>query len=676
MQGEFELRAKSSPARAPLITRKQILMNIARYFVMLALAAMPSVWAQTWHVDATYTNAANAGEGSSERPFPTISAASVVAKAGDTVLVRPGVYRERVAPAFGGEKDNPIMYKASERGKAIVKGSDVFAPHWEPVDGAASVFRASLNPAWFSGDNPFHRSISIEGNDTSTLVRPTTQGEPREVLGEVFVEGAPYAQLTSRDAVLKRERSWMVPPEGGALLVHFREGVEPSKTLVEITVRDRIFAPHRRGLGYIHVEGFVFEHCANQGPFPQSGAVSVRSGHDWIIEGNTIRFAATIGLDCGSEYWDGTKIPDTAPEDRRLIIGGRHLIQDNDVTDNGLTGIAGWNHHDTRIIGNRVERNNRLKFPHGKGWEEWAGIKLHGTNAVIQGNYVSDNLAFGIWIDNGYGDARIDSNIVLRNQRAGIFLELGGTPGHPCLITNNVVGGSTGEDFYPGVGIYTHDASDMIVAHNLIFDNASFGVLMRTITTRQFGGKLVETSRNRIVNNIFVNNAKGAISLPYPNVRSTGLVSEHNVFCADAPAAKVVFAVNKYQDVFKMADVAEALIRKQKELGIPGEPSPDAATWIKTPELTLKQWQMVMGLDRESEQIKLALRFDNLARPMRLQITLDDRLLSVPCVAVDGIDKDLLGHVYTKNKVIVGPLQELKAGENSVDLAPSPPLEK
>ena len=77
-------------------------------------------------------------------------------------------------------------------------------------------------------------------------------------------------------------------------------------------------------------------------------------------------------------------------------------------------------------MANRVERNNRLKFPHGRGgWEEWAGIKLHAANALIQGNVVRDNHAFGIWIDNGYGDAGIDANLVLRNRLAGIFLELG-----------------------------------------------------------------------------------------------------------------------------------------------------------------------------------------------------------------------------------------------------------
>ncbi|MCY2986986.1 MAG: right-handed parallel beta-helix repeat-containing protein, partial [Planctomycetota bacterium] len=74
-----------------------------------------------------------------------------------------------------------------------------------------------------------------------------------------------------------------------------------------------------------------------------------------MIEGNTIRFAATIGLDCGSETWDGKALTDTAADEQRVMIGGHHLIRDNDVTDNGLCGIAGWNHSGTRIVGNRVE---------------------------------------------------------------------------------------------------------------------------------------------------------------------------------------------------------------------------------------------------------------------------------------------------------------------------------
>lgn len=80
----------------------------------------------------------------------------------------------------------------------------------------------------------------------------------------------------------------MVTEAGDKIEVHFpRSSKAVDDYQVEITVRERIFAPHRRGLGYITVEGFIFEHAANQFPdgfwkdrgeggAPQAGAVGTR----------------------------------------------------------------------------------------------------------------------------------------------------------------------------------------------------------------------------------------------------------------------------------------------------------------------------------------------------------------------------------------------------------------
>ena len=638
--------------------------------IVLATVSATQAEARTWVVAVSDSQADDAGPGTEERPLRSIAPAALAAEPGDTVLVHPGVYRQRVTPARGGEKDKPIVYLSAERGKAVIKGSDVFTPTWERGEGSEAIFRGSLDPAIFHGDNPFHRGISINGSDTSKQVRPA-RGELEGVLGEVFVEGQPYAQVVRLVDLRKKERSWMVPEDGKTILVHFPVASEPSRCLVEITARNRIFAPHRRGLGYLHVKGFVFEHCANQGPFPQAGAVSVRSGHNWVIEGNTIRFAATIGLDCGSESWDGKGLTDTVPEDQRVIIGGGHLIRDNDVTDNGLCGIAGWNHHGTRILLNRVERNNRREFPLGHGgWEEWAGIKLHATDALIQGNVVRDNHAFGIWIDNGYGDARIDGNLVLRNRLAGIFLELGAHPGHPGRVTNNVVGGTSGEGFYGGFGIYTHDASDVVVAHNLIFDNSSFGLLMRTITDRSAGGRRVETSRNQVVNNLFVNNAEGVMSLPYPNARCQGLISDNNVFWADASGAQVAFAVNCYQDDVKMRDVAEELRRRLKESNAADHQLFKTDPWVKNPRLTLDSWRLLLGRDRNSQQHSVTVRCDDRSLPARLQLTLSGPIVKVPCSRIEGLSTDFRGQTFPASRPLPGPLQNLQPTENTILMEP------
>ncbi len=44
--------------------------------------------------------------------------------------------------------------------------------------------------------------------------------------------------------------------------------------------------------------------------------------------------------------------------------------------------------------------------------------------------------SFGIWLDNGWKDARITRNVFIGNAMASVFLELGDGP---CTIDNNII---------------------------------------------------------------------------------------------------------------------------------------------------------------------------------------------------------------------------------------------
>ena len=52
------------------------------------------------------------GDGSKEHPFKFINEAASLAKAGDEVLVYPGIYRESVNPKYAGTADKPIIYRS------------------------------------------------------------------------------------------------------------------------------------------------------------------------------------------------------------------------------------------------------------------------------------------------------------------------------------------------------------------------------------------------------------------------------------------------------------------------------------------------------------------------------------------------------------------------------------
>ena len=75
--------------------------------------------AKEYHVSV---KGSDKNDGSSQRPFKTISAAARAAMPGDNVIVHEGVYRERVNPPRGGESDTKrIVYRAAQGEKVRSK---------------------------------------------------------------------------------------------------------------------------------------------------------------------------------------------------------------------------------------------------------------------------------------------------------------------------------------------------------------------------------------------------------------------------------------------------------------------------------------------------------------------------------------------------------------------------
>lgn len=641
-----------------------------------------SLFAQrTLWVDQRVPAASDGNPGTEAQPFKTINAAAQVAEPGDTVRVRAGTYRERVAPARGGTEQAPITYEAMPGETVEVKGSDAWSGDWRVDPDHPRVFSSAIPGEPFAqAPNPYRIGISIAGGDARIAARPVPEDArdkpwPR-TLGQVFVQGEPLTQVESMAMMRRMEGSWIVSADGETLHVHLPGAASPDMLLptLEWSVRNRIFAPRRRGLSHIHVRGFAFLHCANQGPFPQGGAVSTRTGQHWVIEGNTIRFAKTVGLDIGSETWGAANLDDTDEEDRKLMVQAGHIVRGNVISDNGLCGIAGWNSPDVRILNNILERNNRLHFSNADArWEEWAAIKLHNSNALIAHNTIRFNEAHGIWIDNGYNLARITGNVLLGNVGSGIMLELGaGT----CLIDNNVVSHTRSYGgFYDGNAIYAHDASGLTVVHNLLTANAGAGVLMRTITKRTYGGKIVTTSGTQILNNVFDNNQKGDICLPFENPRSSGNRSDWNVF-----TRKPSFRLNKYQDEFQWQTVLDKL----QQAGIASGPeSTDAQGEGAFRQFGLEAWRAATDWDTNSVVVEKA-GFAVLPYRMLMRANLPEAWKDLRVPAVDEMTVDFAGAPMATDALVEGlegrtarpgPLQHLEIGATEISLAPLRPAE-
>ena len=158
-------------------------------------------------------------------PFKTINRASLLAKPGDTIIVKPGIYRERVIPNKSGYRSNPITYKSLEKNKAIIRGSI----EWKPEKEENNLLIGSLDSSVFTDDshydgpNPFLIKCCVtpfkrEGAP-ETKIKEIRNSDPNMFycLGQVFVDDDMYLQCPYKDEMEKKELMQSLSIENSSL---------------------------------------------------------------------------------------------------------------------------------------------------------------------------------------------------------------------------------------------------------------------------------------------------------------------------------------------------------------------------------------------------------------------------------------------------------------------------
>lgn len=410
----------------------------------------------------------NENNGSENSPFKTIQYAASLAKAGDVVLVKPGIYRERISPVNTGTQYLPIVFKSLVKNEAIVRGS---VP-WKctDYDSNKQISSGSIDPSIFTDDsavdggNPFLVKFCVtpyKREGAPEFAIKNSDSNMKYCLGQVFVDDIMYTQCPYYNEMETTDKSWYYDSSNNKLYVH---GASEDQ-VIEITNQRRLFAPHKRGLRYITVDGFVFERCGNQYPNQfwtikenqQAGAIGTRSGRYWIIMNNIIRFATGIGIDWGNE---GGLSQDLEKGDNGLATGSDgHIITNNIISDNGAAGTAAYMAKRFIFSKNIVERNNNLHFYGKQRWES-AGLKIHNPyESTISFNIIRENYCHGIWCDQGASKNSIfQNNIILNNEGDGINFEIGKNVSGK--VVNNIFDGNE-------CGITFVTSGGVLVSNNL-----------------------------------------------------------------------------------------------------------------------------------------------------------------------------------------------------------------
>jgi len=406
--------------------------------------------------------------GTKESPFFTINAAARIARAGDTVIVHEGEYREWVKPREGGlSNTRRITYCAADGEHVVIKGSERIS-NWEKVEG--TVWKTVLPNYYFNDFNPYTETIHGDW-----LLFP--QGRDAH-LGDVYLNGMSFYEADSYEHVFKPEikeqilDNWteeMVPiknkdqtkflwysevdNENTVIFANFH-GNDPNTELTEINVRKCCFYPEKVGVDYITVRGFEMAQAATPWTPPtadQPGLIGPHWSKGWIIEENTIHdakcSAISIGKEASTGHNDRTFRKDKPGYQYQLEsvfkaqkIGwskekiGSHIIRNNVIYDCGQNGIVG--HLGcvfSEIYGNHIYNIAIRREFYG---HEIAGIKLHAPIDVqIHHNRIHD-CSLGIWLDWQAQGSRISKNLFYRNNR-DLFVEVSHGP---TLVDYNILG--------------------------------------------------------------------------------------------------------------------------------------------------------------------------------------------------------------------------------------------
>ena len=610
----------------------------------------PLQFTNTYYVDGQAGNADDAGPGTQEHPFKTISHAAQVLQPGERVVIQAGVYREHVRPARGGTgPDAMISYEAAPGAKVVLKGSAVVTD-WKPSEGwnfgidpktkePVRAWELRLDPKLFpDGYNPFEVD-NVIGNRYWINYAKDNMANYFRRRGLVFVDGKPLEPVESpillagpstRSLNFFSDVHWSplfeefspyagkvwVEPNGMTLHIRLANDDNPANHTIEITTQEQVFSPAQRYQSYIRVAGITFQHAGNGFPVPQRGMVSTNRGHHFIFEGDTFEWANSVGLDVGNEDWAASLPPQPV---------GFDIIRGNTFRHCGIEGLGGTGGPENVL----VEKNlfEWIGWQDAARMSESGGTKMHVAKNLLFRHNVIRHIRHGngIWLDIGNANDRLTGNV---------FADIPGDVNPHAIhiegsndlnqIDNNIFDHLTG-------GILIRDTNNVVIAYNLFLDCADVGV----DTTSGLGAPRPVFGHTNDVHNLMVHDnvfsGMGRSAIEFTNARND---ADGNVY--GNPSGIPLFAQPYLRVKF-----------------------PEPPEWHN-----LISWREEHGWDQNGAMADIAADLD----PDKLQLTLTVKgeVKSLP--AFKGISTDFYGHPVQGNRV-AGPFPDMmtNTGVRSID---------
>ena len=246
--------------------RRRTKLVLVSALLGIAFSTTPAWAEKVVYVDVMHPGASDSGPGTTNVPYRTITEALLAhPDTGVTVVVRAGVYRERVMIPASGTPTSPVVIRAM--GNAVVDASDDMS--W---------------PGWFT---------QLSGN---VWVAPVVGVHPKQV----FADGARLGESVQSDPALVEPGSFGWFP--GVGLVANVGGGNPAGHGLAVSFRSHGFL--LQGRSHVVIDGFTITRAGDKG-------IEVLGGTGVKIRNNNITqsFSAGIALEnCSGVQIQGNRV--------------------------------------------------------------------------------------------------------------------------------------------------------------------------------------------------------------------------------------------------------------------------------------------------------------------------------------------------------------------------------
>jgi Right handed beta helix region len=429
----------------------------------------------TYHVS---TKGDNKAAGTEAKPWRTIKFGVGKLVAGDTLIIREGLYREPYIKVLkSGTAKAPITIKGAEGEEAILSGNTLTKPtDWKKVKGNVYAYTKAMTTTY--------RNVSQNGIPLQLMVR--------------------YNDFKGKANQVKRPGQWSRNREDKGLWVSAKGGGNPGEKNVEVSWCAQLFAIPK-DVHHVVVENMTFEGAY----YP----IHV-TGDDVIIRNSVFR-------NC---YGDGFKVGGTNPGREKAWNSERGLIDGCDIYNFGesgidITGGDYWTVRNTKIhdsVDNRYMKTNAGNKVNG------IMMKNHNVGAVVDGcEFYNMKTSFGaiaIGGNSGYDDIKCP-------------------PADGLLIKNNVIHDITAAYVVAFMGAHNSKFVNNIITNCTITKLAARSepyCLIQIRDGRSKGGVWHKSKNNLIANNILIGNEfkKTPFAYTYSEFKDgndSGLVIDNNI---------------------------------------------------------------------------------------------------------------------------------------------------